>query len=116
MEEEEREWEIFVEETHLPQYSYILREIERIFQERKREVREKKLRKNLVLTKIYLPSREFSLLEELPAFKKHHSLGGIPTVRTEQEGIALEIELSDPRKRRTKAKTYRTTLSSREKG
>ena len=110
------EWEKDVERIWHPEYDYILEEIARLFKvDQKRLAKElriqkkkkkKVLKKNLELTQIYLPKKEFRLLEKLSAFRKLHNLGGIPCSMIEEEDIRIDTEVVNPRKRKRKTVIY----------
>jgi len=109
----DEEWEEDLKEVWLPQYDYILEEIERLFLTEQRKVTEgqnakkqRAIRKNLQLTRIFLPVRDFKFLEEYRDFKRLHNLGGIPVQMVEEEKIRVDVEVVDPRKRKRKAVIY----------
>lgn len=117
------EWDREVERVWHPEYDHILEEIDSLFKvEQKRlakELRSKKkkkkkvLKKNLELTQIYLPRKDFKLLEKLSAFKRLHNLGGIPCSMIEEGEIRIDVEVVNPRKRKRKTVIYVREESSK---
>jgi len=81
----------------------ILEEINSLFEEEKGR---KQTKKNLELIRIYLPRRDYKLLEEYKPFKKLHNLGGIPCSLIKEKNIRIDTEVIDPRKRKKKAIIY----------
>jgi len=94
------------DQENYTEYSYILQEINRLFEEKKDGLDPKKPKKNLELVRIYLPKKDFKLLENLHQFKKLHNLGGIPCFQSKRKSIAILVEIVNPRKRKKKAIVY----------
>jgi len=99
-------WEKDVEEIYHPEYKYTLDEIDRLFEEEKRNIAGKRPKKNLELIRIYLPKEDFKFLEKLSLFKKLHSLGGIPCNSIKGARIKIDTEVVNPRKRKRKTIVY----------
>lgn len=106
MKEKEFDWDEEVKQVHHPEFDHILREVDRLFDIRKKALGEQKILKNLVLTRIYVPEKDYLLLETLPEFKNLHSLGGIPVSMIQDDDIKIDTEVEDPRKRKRKAVVY----------
>lgn len=89
-----------------PEFNYILEEINRLFDIEYKNVRGKKPKKNLKLIRIYLPEKEFKLLERDSLFKKYHNLGGIPVILIKKKTIRIDTEIVNPRKRKRRTIVY----------
>lgn len=108
------EWEEGIKKIWLPQYDYILKEINRLFRKEQKRLTEQEtdrkkrrtLKKNLELIRIYLPGKDFKFLEKHPPFKRLHNLGGIPVSKGKEEKIKIDIEIVNPRKRKRKTIIY----------
>lgn len=95
-----------LEKIHQPEYDYILEEINRLFDIEYKNIKGKKPKKNLELTRIYLPEKDFRFLEKFRAFKKYHNLGGIPVIMIKEKKIRIDTEVVNPRKRKRKTVIY----------
>ena len=99
-----KEWDAFIRETYKPQFEFIIKEINHLFEIEKNKTLSKK---NVELIRIYLPEKVFTTLEEtIPSFKTSPNLGGIPCMNSKREKITIDIEIVDPRKRKKKAIVY----------
>ncbi len=107
-------WEKDIEKIWKPEYDYILEEIKRLYKEEQKirtknlnnSKKKRALKKNLELTRIYLPKEDFKFLEEYRPFKKLHNLGGIPVSLIKEEKIKIDVEIVNPRKRKRKTVIY----------
>lgn len=108
------EWEKDVKKIWHPEFDYILEEINRLFKKEQRRViakeriktKRKTIKKNLELIRIYLPEKDFKLLEKYRPFKRLHNLGGIPCSLIKEDKIRIDVEVVNPRKRKRKTIIY----------
>lgn len=107
------EWEEEVKEIWHPEFDYILEEINRLFEKEKEKIenkgkrgKTKRKKRNLELIRIYLPEKEFKLLEKYRPFRELHNLGGIPCSMIKEDKIRIDVEVVNPRKRKRKAIIY----------
>lgn len=101
-----KNWEEEIKDLWHPEFDYILEEIDRLFKKEQKGLKAKTKKKNLELIRIYLPIKDFYLLETYRPFKKLHNLGGIPCSMIKEEKIRIDTEIVNPRKRKRKAVIY----------
>ena len=106
------EWESGVKEIWKPEYDYITQEVERLFEEEKirfsadEKLKKAQVKKNLQLTRIYLPAETYRHLMKFKPFKEFKNLGGIPVVGIDEEKVRIDVEIVNPRKRKRSTVIY----------